>query len=106
MPSAGEGLGRPEPQGARIPAPRVHPPHAPKAMSNQQMIPDGLSGNACVSAPRTFIVQGIRLNGTIQPIALQITYNKSGSNSKYYLREIKKSPCSKAHIELFYQFFV
>src|SRR3954466_6384325 len=42
MPSAGEGLGRPEPQGARIPAPRVHPPHAPKAMSNQQMIPDGL----------------------------------------------------------------
>src|SRR3954471_9366442 len=33
----------PEPQGARIPAPRVHPPHAPKAMSNQQMIPDGLS---------------------------------------------------------------
>src|SRR3954454_3972241 len=31
----------PEPQGARIPAPRVHPPHAPKAMSNQQMIPDG-----------------------------------------------------------------
>src|SRR3954451_6909408 len=33
----------PEPQGARIPAPRVHPPHAAKAMSNQQMIPDGLS---------------------------------------------------------------
>src|SRR3954463_9695131 len=32
----------PEPQGARIPAPRVHPPHAAKAMSNQQMIPDGL----------------------------------------------------------------
>src|SRR3954462_13834513 len=34
----------PEPQGARIPAPRVHPPHAPKAMSNQQMIPDGALG--------------------------------------------------------------
>src|SRR3954453_17235722 len=34
----------PEPQGTRIPAPRVHPPHAPKAMSNQQMIPDGLLG--------------------------------------------------------------
>src|SRR3954451_13590450 len=32
----------PEPQGARIPASRVHPPHATKAMSNQQMIPDGL----------------------------------------------------------------
>src|SRR4051794_36987363 len=36
----------PEPQGARIPAPRVHPPHAPKAMSNQQMIPDGLLDRA------------------------------------------------------------
>src|SRR3954462_1825250 len=35
----------PEPQGARIPAPRVHPPHAAKAMSNQQMIPDGLLGS-------------------------------------------------------------
>src|SRR4051794_41137496 len=35
-----------EPQGARIPAPRVHPPHAAKAMSNQQMIPDGLLGIA------------------------------------------------------------
>src|SRR3954447_15068765 len=34
----------PEPQGARIPASRVHPPHAAKAMSNQQMIPDGLLG--------------------------------------------------------------
>src|SRR3954463_2692536 len=42
----------PEPQGARIPAPRVHPPHAAKAMSNQQMIPDGLSEFAtCVDAP-------------------------------------------------------
>ena len=36
----------PEPQGARIPAPRVHPPHATKAMSNQQMIPDGLLDKA------------------------------------------------------------
>src|SRR4051794_30407482 len=36
----------PEPQGARIPAPRVHPPHAAKAMSNQQMIPDGLLGSS------------------------------------------------------------
>src|SRR4051812_6009683 len=39
----------PEPQGARIPAPRVHPPHAAKAMSNQQMIPDGLLGPASSS---------------------------------------------------------
>src|SRR3982750_1595390 len=39
MPSAGEGLGMPEPQGARIPAPRVHPPHAAKAMSNQHDVP-------------------------------------------------------------------
>src|SRR3954452_2024684 len=39
----------PEPQGARIPASRGHPPHAAKAMSNQQMIPDGLSDGDHIS---------------------------------------------------------
>src|SRR3954471_24732228 len=52
----------PEPQGARIPAPRVHPPHAAKAMSNQQMIPDGLllvevTNKACERALRPAVVQ-------------------------------------------------
>jgi hypothetical protein len=32
----------PEPKGARLPASRVHPPHAAKALPKQQMTPDGL----------------------------------------------------------------
>src|SRR3954454_4252265 len=48
----------PEPQGARIPAPRVHPPHAPKAMSNQQMIPDGLLDPAWAASHGTAAHKG------------------------------------------------
>jgi transposase len=32
----------PQPQGARLPAPRLHPPHAAKAMQSNMMFPDRL----------------------------------------------------------------
>jgi len=40
LPQAGQGLGVPEPQGAHLPAPRLHTPHAKKAMPNKEMISD------------------------------------------------------------------
>jgi transposase len=32
----------PQPQGARLPPPRLHPPHAAKAMQSSMMFPDRL----------------------------------------------------------------
>ena len=40
LPPAGQGLGMPEPPGAGVPAPRVHPPYAAKAMPDNNMIAD------------------------------------------------------------------
>src|SRR3954463_7200489 len=40
LPSAGQGLGVPQPQGARLPALGFHSPDAPKALSLNKMIPD------------------------------------------------------------------
>jgi hypothetical protein len=45
LPTAGQGLGVPEPQRPRIPAPGLRPSHASKAMPRQQMIPDGHLGS-------------------------------------------------------------
>jgi site-specific DNA recombinase len=42
MPTAGRGLGVPEPRRARFPALGTRPPHAAKAISDKHMIPDGL----------------------------------------------------------------
>ena len=42
LPQTGQGLGMPQPQGARLPAPRLHPPHAAKAMQSCMMFPDRL----------------------------------------------------------------
>ena len=42
LPQTGQGLGMPQPQGARLPAPRLHPPHAAKAMQSGMMFPDRL----------------------------------------------------------------
>ena len=39
---AGQGLGMPQPQGARLPPPRLHPPHAAKTMQSHMMFPDKL----------------------------------------------------------------
>src|SRR3954451_10055400 len=65
----------PEQQGARIVAPRVHTPHATKAMSNQQMIPDGLSELAqtvLAEAAPSFALAGFSLGGYVaQEIARQ-----------------------------------
>ena len=49
LPTTGQGLGMPQPQGARLPAPRLHPPHAAKTMQSRMMFSDKLS---------TFTVQG------------------------------------------------
>src|SRR3954463_6663980 len=48
LPSAGQGLGVPQPQGSRLPALGFHSPDAPKALSHNKMIPDRLSGVAGV----------------------------------------------------------
>ena len=40
LPQTGQGLGMPQPQGARLPPPRLHPPHATKAMQSRMMFPD------------------------------------------------------------------
>jgi site-specific DNA recombinase len=42
VPEASQGLGEPQPQGARLSAPRVHPPHAEKALQSRMMFPDRL----------------------------------------------------------------
>jgi hypothetical protein len=42
VPTIGQGLGMPEPLRAQLPALGLSPPHAAKAMSGRQMIPDGL----------------------------------------------------------------
>src|SRR3982750_2487158 len=42
LPSAGQGLGVPQPQGSRLPALGFHSPYAPKALSHNKMIPDRL----------------------------------------------------------------
>src|SRR6185437_5531882 len=42
LPQARQRLGVPQPQGARLPPPRLHPPHAQKTMQSQIMIPDRL----------------------------------------------------------------
>src|SRR6185369_12381951 len=44
LPSAGQGLGVPQPQGSRLPALGFHSPYAPKALPHNKMIPDRLSG--------------------------------------------------------------
>jgi hypothetical protein len=43
MSPIGQGLGKPQSQGARIFAPRLHTPHGQKAMQGIEMIPDRLS---------------------------------------------------------------
>src|SRR4051794_14751082 len=45
LPSAGQGLGVPQPQGSRLPALGFHSPYAPKALSHNKMIPDRLLEN-------------------------------------------------------------
>jgi hypothetical protein len=44
LPTTGQGLGMPQPQGARLPAPRLHPLHAAKTMQSRMMFSDRLSG--------------------------------------------------------------
>jgi hypothetical protein len=38
----GQGLGVPQPEGARIPSHRLHPAHAQKVMQSRVMFSDGL----------------------------------------------------------------
>ena len=42
LPTTGQGLGMSQPQGARLPAPRLHPPHAAKTMQSRMMFSDRL----------------------------------------------------------------
>jgi site-specific DNA recombinase len=42
LPQTRQGLGMPQPQGAGLPPPRLHPPHAAKAMQSCMMFPDRL----------------------------------------------------------------
>jgi hypothetical protein len=42
MPQTGQGLGEPQPQGARLPVPRLDSPHGQKALQNLEMFPDRL----------------------------------------------------------------
>jgi hypothetical protein len=42
MPTARQGLGMPQSQSARLPAPCLHPPHVAKAMQSKMMFPDRL----------------------------------------------------------------
>jgi hypothetical protein len=44
LPKARQGLGESQPKGARLLAPRIHPPHAQKTMQSGLKSPDGLSG--------------------------------------------------------------
>ena len=41
-PTTGQGLGMSQPQGPRLPAPRLHPPHAAKTMQSRMMFSDRL----------------------------------------------------------------
>ena len=43
LPTTGQGLGMSQPQGPRLPAPRLHPPHAAKTMQSRMMFSDKLS---------------------------------------------------------------
>jgi hypothetical protein len=40
--TTGQGLGMPQPQGPRLPAPRLHPPRAAKTMQSRMMFSDRL----------------------------------------------------------------
>src|SRR5258705_4380420 len=42
LPKARQGLGEPQPKGARVLAPRLNPPHAQKTMQSGVKSPDGL----------------------------------------------------------------
>ena len=42
LPEVGQGLGVPQPQGARLLAPRFNPPHAAKTLQSNLMFPDRL----------------------------------------------------------------
>ena len=42
LPTTGQGLGMSQPQGPRLPAPRLHPPHAAKTMQSRMMFSDRL----------------------------------------------------------------
>ena len=42
LPTTGQGLGMPQPQSARLPAPRLHPPYAAKTMQPPMMFSDKL----------------------------------------------------------------
>ena len=42
LPKARQRLGKPQSQGARLLAPRINPPHAPKTLQSQMMFPDRL----------------------------------------------------------------
>jgi hypothetical protein len=42
LPTTGQGLGMPQTQSARLPAPRLHPPHAAKTMQSRMMFSDRL----------------------------------------------------------------
>ena len=42
LPKTGQGLGMPQQQGARLSAPRLHPPHAAKTMQSRIMFSDRL----------------------------------------------------------------
>ena len=42
LPKAGQGLGASQPQSARLPPPRLHPPHATKTMQSHVKLPDRL----------------------------------------------------------------
>src|SRR5271155_3471993 len=52
LPKAGQGLGVSQPKGARLPPPRLHPPHAAKAMQSSMMFPDRLLEAAHISPYR------------------------------------------------------
>ena len=49
----GQGLGMSQPQGPRLPAPRLHPPHSAKTMQSRMMFSDKLLelGGLCWSKP-------------------------------------------------------
>jgi len=42
MPQTGQGWGKPQPRGPRLPAPRLHPPHGQKDLQDLEMFPDRL----------------------------------------------------------------
>ena len=56
----------PQPQGARLPPPRLHPPHAAKAMQSSMMFPD----RTLSDRPRTERVTQQRCAASARPIPL------------------------------------